>query len=106
MKKQRLCGDEIRGKMAFWAFLLHKLRGFSHEDSGDGLSKDKAQGGFKDDVFSGEMHSLEAQQHFSPLFACQKFMGGLTVAPHGDGFFLKESRIQRMIFGVGQMLVA
>ena len=34
------------------------------------------EGGFKDDVFSGEMHSLKAQQNFSSLFACQKFMGG------------------------------
>ena len=63
----------------------------------------KAQGGFKNDVFSEEMHSLKAQKNFSPPFTCQKFIGGLTVAPHGDGFFLKESRIQRIIFGVGQM---
>ena len=56
----------------------------------------KAQGGFKDDVFSGEMHSLKAQKHFSPLFAFQKKIRGLTVAPHGDGFFLKESRIQKI----------
>ena len=69
---------------------------------GDFVKGHKAQGGFKDDVFSGEMHSLKAQQHFSPLFSCQKFIGGLTVAPHGDGFFL-DSRIQKMIFGVGQM---
>ena len=66
----------------------------------------QAQRGFKDDVFSEEMHSLKAQKHFSPLFSCQKIYGGLTVAPHGDGFFLKESRIQRMIFGVGQMPAA
>ena len=32
----------------------------------------------------------------APYFACQKFIGGLTVAPHGDGFFLKESRIQKI----------
>ena len=55
-------------------------------------------------MFSEEMNSLKAQKHFKPLFACQKIYRGLTVAPHGDGFFLKESRIQRIIFGVGQML--
>ena len=60
---------------------------------GDFIKGPKAQGGFKDDVFLGEMHSLKAQKHFSPLFSCQKIYGGLTVAPHGDGFFLKESRI-------------
>ena len=68
--------------------------------------KGKGTRDFKDDVFSEEMHSLKAQKHFSPLFACQKFIGGLTVAPHGDGIFLKESRIQKMIFGVGQMPAA
>ena len=73
---------------------------------GDFIKRQKAQGGFKDDVFSRELHSLKAQQHFSPLFACQKIHRGLTVAPHGDGFFLKESRIQRMIFGIGQMPAA
>ena len=36
----------------------------------------QAQRGFKDDVFSEEMHSLKAQKHFSPLSSCQKFMGG------------------------------
>ena len=68
--------------------------------------KEKGTGDFKDDVFLEEMHSLKAQKHFSPLFACQKLIGGLTVAPHGDGFFLKESRIQKMIFSVGQMPAA
>ena len=64
----------------------------------------KVQGGFKDDVFSEGMHSLKAQKQFSPpWFAYQKIHRGLIVAPHGDGFFLKESRIQKMIFGVGQM---
>ena len=43
---------------------------------GDFIKGQKAQGGFKNDVFLGEMHSLKAQKHFSPLFACQKFMGG------------------------------
>ena len=68
-----------------------------------GFIKGRGMGGFKDDVFSEEMHSLKAQKHFSLLFACQKIHRGLTVAPHGDGFFLKESRIQNMIFGVGQI---
>ena len=73
---------------------------------GDFVKGQKAQGGFKDDLFLGEMHSLKAQQHFSPLFSCQKFIGGVIAAPHGDGFFLKESRIQKLIFGVGQMHAA
>ena len=63
---------------------------------GDFIKGPKAQGGFKDDVFSREMHSLKAQKKFSPLFACQKNYSGLTVAPHGDGFFLKESRTQKI----------
>ena len=46
--------------------------------------------------FQREMHSLKAQKNFSPLFSCQKIHRGLTVAPHGDGFFLKESRIQKI----------
>ena len=37
---------------------------------------EKAQGGFKDDAFSEEMHSLKAQKHLSPHFSCQKFIGG------------------------------
>ena len=63
----------------------------------------RAQGGFKDDVFSEEMHSLKAQKKFSPLFSCQKIHRGLIVTPHGDGIFLNVSRIQRIIFGVDQM---
>ena len=35
-------------------------------------------------------------KQISPLLACQEIYKGLTVAPHGDGFFLKESRIQRI----------
>ena len=66
-----------------------------------GYQREKAQGDFKRDVFLEGIHSLKAQKHFSPLFSCQKIHRGLTVAPHGDGFFLRESRIQRMIFGVG-----
>ena len=29
-------------------------------------------------MLSEEMHSLKAQKHFSPLFACQKIYRGLT----------------------------
>ena len=43
---------------------------------GDFIKGQKAQGGFKDDVFSEEMHSLKAQKHFSPLFSCQKNLWG------------------------------
>ena len=34
--------------------------------------KGKGTGDFKDDVSSGEMHSLKAQNNLSPCFACQK----------------------------------
>ena len=60
------------------------------------LSKEKGTGDFKDDVSLREMHSLKAQKQFSPLLFLSKIYRGLTVAPHGDGFFLKESRIQRI----------
>ena len=43
---------------------------------GDFIKRQKAPGGFKDDVFSEEMHSLKAQRQFDPLFACQKLIGG------------------------------
>ena len=68
---------------------------------GDFIKGQKAQGGFKDDVFSGDIHSLKAQKHLAPCFLVEKNHRGLTMSPHGDGFFLKESRIQKVIFGVG-----
>ena len=44
--------------LGLWAF-LHKQRGFIMEISrGDFIKGQKAQGGFKDDVFPKEMHSL------------------------------------------------
>ena len=59
--------------------ILHKQRGFIMGiNRGDFIKGQKAQGGFKDDVFSGKTHSLKAQKHFSPLFACQNIYGGLT----------------------------
>ena len=48
----------------------------------------------KEDEFSGERHSLEAPEQTSPQLACQEFHRGLTVAPHGDGYSLEESRNQ------------
>ena len=50
---------------------------------------------FKEDGFSGERHSLKAPKQSSPSLLVKNFIGGLTVAPHGDGFFLKESRNQK-----------
>ena len=50
-----------------------------------------------------EMHSLKASQNILAPYLFTKNYRGLTVAPHGDGFFLKESRIQEIVFGVGQM---
>ena len=72
-------------------------------NSGGDFIKGMGTRDFKDDVSSREMHSLKAKKQFSPLLFLSKIHGGLTVAPHGDGFFLKESRIQKMIFGVCQM---
>ena len=38
--------------------------------------REKAQGGFKETMFSKEMHFLKAQKQFRPLFVCQKFHRG------------------------------
>ena len=48
----------------------------------------------KEDEFSGERHSLEAQNNLAPSLLVKNFIGGITVAPHGDGFSLEESRNQ------------
>ena len=60
-----------------------------------GLMLGIAQRDFKEDGFSGKRNSLKAPKQPSPQLACQEFHRGLTVAPHGDGFFLKESRDQK-----------
>ena len=57
-------------KGPFWAFFFSTER-LSNENSGEDSSKGKGTGGFKDDVFLEEMHSLKAQKHFSPLLASQ-----------------------------------
>ena len=91
------------GKWRPFGHSSSQQRGFYLETAVRIYQRIKAQGGSKDGVFSEGIHSLKAQKSFSPPFSCQKIHRGLTVAPHGDGFFLKESRIQKMIFGVGQM---
>ena len=55
-------------------------------------------------VFKGNAFLEGSQNNLAPCLHCQGIHKGLIVAPHGDGFFLKESRIQRIIFGVGHML--
>ena len=42
---------------------------------GEFIKGNKAQGGFKDDVFSEEMHSLKAQKHLAPV-CLSEFIGG------------------------------
>ena len=81
------------GERDLLGILLHNREASKLETKVRVYQRTKAQGGFKDDVFSKEVHSLKAQKTFSPLFACQNIHRGLMVAPHGDGFFLKESRI-------------
>ena len=73
--------------------IAHKQRGLILGiNRGDFIKGHKAQGGFKDDVFLEEMHSLKAQKHLAPCLLVRIYRG-LTVAPHGDDFFPKESRI-------------
>ena len=83
-----------KGKMkAFRSTIFCNQSGFiTGINRGDFITGKKAQRGFKDDVFSEEMHSLKAQKPLAPCLLV-KIYRGLTVAPHGDGFFLKESRI-------------
>ena len=70
-------GGEIRRKKGLLGILLHNRGSFMMEIiKGDFYKGKKAQGGFKDDVFAREMHSLKAQKHFSPMFACQKIYRG------------------------------
>ena len=46
-----------------------------------------------DCVFRGNAFLEDFRNILAPYFLVKKFIGGLTVAPHGDGFFLKEARI-------------
>ena len=92
-----------KGEMEAFGHFLRSREAFKLGTAVRVYQRKKAQRGFKDDVFLEEMHSLKARKQFSPLLACQEIYRGLTVAPHGDGFFLKDSRIQKMIFRVGQM---
>ena len=48
--------------------LLHNREALKLETTVRISQREKAQGGFKDDVFSEGMHSLKAQKQFSPLF--------------------------------------
>ena len=45
-------------------------------------------------IFSDKICSLEAQKRSQPPFGITKYYRWLTVAPLGDGAFLKASRIQ------------
>ena len=70
------------------------------------LQRAKDTGGFKNGMFSGKNVFLEgSKNNLATCFLVKQFHRWLTVAPHGDGIFLKVSRIQRIIFGVGQMPV-
>ena len=54
-----------KGKMeAFRAFFFTNKEDFLMETTVRIYQRTKAQGGFKDDVFSEEMHSLKAQKTF------------------------------------------
>ena len=63
------------------------------------LEDQKTHEGFKNGRFSMKMFLLKTWKPFSHLFAMPKFYRWLTVAPHGDGIFLKMSRISDIIFG-------
>ena len=49
--------------------------------------------------FQGKCFSWRLRNIFSHLFVMPKFYRWLIVAPHGDGIFLKVSRISEIIFG-------
>ena len=59
-----------------------------------GTAIERLQGGW---VFRGKAFLEDSTMIQPPIFLSKIFIWGLTVAPHGDGFFLKESRIQELI---------
>ena len=61
-----MCSSDLK---AFRNTFFCNQRGFIMGISrGDFIKRQKAQGGFKDDVFSEEMHSLKAQKPLAPCF--------------------------------------
>ena len=84
-----------KGKMeAFEDSFFHKTARFFTRNNSEGSLKDRGySGGFKNDRFSKEISLLKAQKHIQPPVCLTKFYRWLTVAPHGDGIFLKVSRI-------------
>ena len=45
--------------------------------------------------FQGKGNPWRLQSKLAPSLLAKNFIGGLTVAPHGDGCSLEESRNQR-----------
>ena len=59
-----------------------------------GLELGTTQRYSKEDEFQGKGIPWRLQKNLAPGLLVKNLIGGLTVAPHGDGFSLEESRNQ------------
>ena len=64
----------------------------SQREQSQGMELDKAA---RMMCFQGKCIPCRLTEQTIPLLSSQEIYKGLTVAPHGDGFFLNGSRIQR-----------
>ena len=81
---------------ALWSIILYQQGLLTQNSRGKQSQGREPEKAARMMCFQGKCIPCRFIKQISPFLACQEIYKGLTVAPHGDGFFLKESRIQRV----------